>query len=216
MELLERVLDLLYPPKCALCHRLLDKGGVYICPRCRTSLPYTSEQGKQKIEFCEVCVSPLYYEDHAKESLLRYKFHDCRGYAQVYAPLVADCIRAAELEWDVLSWVPLSRKRLRERGFDQCFLLAEAVGKQLGTPPVSLLKKSRHTRAQSGMGGAEERRANISGAYTVPQPERVAGKTILLLDDIVTTGATLSECARTLRYAGAKAVCCASVARRRA
>ena len=80
---------------------------------------------------------------------------------------------------------------------------------------VCTLKKLRHTAAQSQTGSAEKRRANISGAYRVPDPAQVADKRVLLIDDIVTTGSTLSECARTLGLAGAEQVVCATVARRR-
>ena len=118
-------------------------------------------------------------------------------------------------EYELLSWVPLSKKRLRERGYDQARLLAEATAPLLGLPAVPTLEKRRNTAKQSTIGAAEQRRANIAGAYRVPDPERVRGRRILLLDDIVTTGSTFSECAATLREAGAAQVVCAAVARRR-
>lgn len=216
MKLWNALLDLLYPPRCAFCHRLVASSTVTICEACRKNLPYTENRAQQKMNFVAACVSPLYYENDVRQSLLRYKFHGATGYASVYAPLVADCIRTQlDKEFDLITWVPLSRKRLRRRGYDQARLLAEAVAEALGTAAVGTLKKVRHTTAQSQTGSAEKRRANISGAYRVPDPAQIADKRILLIDDIVTTGSTLSECARTLGLAGAEQVVCATVARRR-
>ncbi len=216
MKLQTLLLDLIYPPRCAFCRRFVDNGEIFICDDCLRSLPYTSGGGRQKADFVTACVSPLYYEGDVRESLLRYKFHGATGYAKAYAPLVADCIRG-ELagEYDIISWVPISRKRLRGRGYDQARLLAEAVAKQLHTTARPTLKKVVHTQPQSGTGSAEKRRANIAGAYQVLDPAAIADKRVLLLDDIVTTGSTLSECARTLGLAGAEQVVCASVARAR-
>lgn len=216
MKLWSVLLDLLYPPRCTFCHCFVKSSAVAICDNCRKNLPYTTNGGRQKADFVTVCVSPLYYEDDVRESLLRYKFHGATGYAKAYAPLVADCIREhLDQEYDLITWVPLSRKRLHRRGYDQARLLAEAVATELDTMAVGTLKKIRNTAAQSQTGSAEKRRANISGAYRVMNPALVADKRILLIDDIVTTGSTLSECARTLGLAGAERVICAAVARHR-
>ena len=116
-------------------------------------------------------------------------------------------------EYDLVTWVPLSRRRLRERGYDQARLLAKATAKELGLPLTPTLHKQRNTQPQSGTGDAAKRRANITGAYRMKRGADVAGKRVLLIDDIVTTGATLSECARVLGKAGAEQVVCATVAR---
>lgn len=210
------LLDLLYPPRCAFCHRFVERGDVLVCDDCIRNLPYTTNSGLQKADFVAAIVSPLYYEDTVRESLLRYKFGGTPGYARAYAPLVASCVRAALAgQYDLVSWVPLSRQRLRRRGYDQAQLLAQAVARELGTRAVPTLKKVRNTAAQSRTGSAEKRRANISGAYRVRNPAQIADRRILLLDDIVTTGSTFTECARTLGLAGAERVVGATVARRR-
>lgn len=216
MKPLSALLDLLYPPRCAFCHRILDQQGSGICPACEKKLPRTGSHARQKMDFVAACVSPLYYEEDVRESLRRFKFHGASGYAKVYAPLVAECVRTELGDmFDCISWVPLSRRRLRGRGYDQACLLAGEVGKLLGMRPERLLDKPVHTAAQSQTGSAEKRRANISGAYRVHPGARAADRHILLLDDIVTTGSTLSECARTLGLAGAEQVVCATVARSR-
>jgi ComF family protein len=118
-------------------------------------------------------------------------------------------------KFDLISWVPVSRQRKRERGYDQCFLLAKELGRILEQEPVELLRKEKNIQPQSRLKDAAERRANVMGVYCVPWPERVRGKRVLLVDDVVTTGSTLSECARALLMAGAEDVVCVTLARAR-
>ncbi len=215
-RLISGLLDLLFPPKCAFCRRLVKSNNNLLCPACRANLPYTEDGGAQHGDFFRLCVSALYYEDTVREALLRYKFQGSSGYAGTFGRLLADCIRAnLRGQYDLISWVPLSRERLRERGYDQAMLLAQAAALELQDVAVSTLDKVRNAEKQSGVGSAEKRRANISGAYRVADAELIQGRRILLIDDIVTTGATLSECARTLLEGGASQVVCATVARGR-
>lgn len=214
MKVVTFLLDLLYPPRCVFCHDFLETSGDGLCAHCRTGLPFVQNGGRQRFSFVRACVSPLNYEGDVRASLLRYKFGGATGYAKVYGRLVADTVRT-ELagEYDLVTWVPLSRKRLRERGYDQAYLLARSTAKELGLPLTPTLHKQRNTQPQSGTGDAAKRRANIAGAYRMKTGADVTGKRILLMDDIVTTGATLSECARVLGKAGAEQVVCATVAR---
>jgi ComF family protein len=215
-RLISGLLDLLFPPKCAFCRRLVKSDNNLLCPACRANLPYTEDGGAQHGDFFRLCISALYYEDTVRQALLRYKFQGSSGYAGTFGRLLADCIRAnLRGQYDLISWVPLSRERLRERGYDQAMLLAQAAALELQDVAVSTLDKVRNAEKQSGVGSAEKRRANISGAYRVADAELIQGRRILLIDDIVTTGATLSECARTLLEGGASQVVCATVARSR-
>lgn len=113
---------------------------------------------------------------------------------------------------DILSWVPVSRLRKLKRGYDQSELLARAIAKELDCDIIPVLKKIRHTPPQSGIRDAAHRRANVRGSYRAKTPSILAGKRILLIDDVVTTGATGSECARVLLTAGAEEVYLAAVA----
>ena len=114
--------------------------------------------------------------------------------------------------FDCLTWVPVSPLRKLRRGYDQVELLAKAVGRELGMQPVPLLKKVRHNRPQSGISDGAKRRANVLGVYREMDRTAISGKRILLLDDILTTGATAGECARVLLTAGAKEIHCAVIA----
>ena len=208
--------DILFPPRCVFCRKFLRSSSQMICEDCMRTLPFTSNGGEKDGEFFSVCVSPLYYEGDVRESLHRFKFKGATGYSKAYGKLLADCIRANLAgRYDLISWVPLSRNRLKERGYDQSMLLALSTALELDDVAVSTLEKTLEAEKQSLMGSAEKRRANISGAYSVADAELIDGKRILLIDDIVTTGSTLSECAKTLLNAGATEVLCAAVARTR-
>ena len=209
-------LDLLFPPRCAFCKRVLGAGENGMCKRCDKTIARTRGGGARTGDFYDLCVSPLYYEDRVRAAVLRFKFQDATAYAELFGRLIADCVTAHLAgRYDLITWVPLSRNRLKKRGYDQAMLLAMAAALQLDDVAVELLKKPEEVPAQSGVGSAERRRANISGAFSVADAELVSGRRILLIDDIVTTGATLSECAKTLRAAGATAVVCCTLARTR-
>jgi len=208
------VLDLLFPPKCVFCSRVLDKGDEGWCDRCTESLPYADNYGKQNGDVFDFCVSPLYYTGVVRRSILRYKFREAPYYADVYAKFLAECIRECpDVEYGLISWVPLSSKRERSRGYDQAMLLAMATALELDEIAVETLKKPHDVQAQSELGDKAERSANISGAYEVSDPDIIAGKRVMLIDDVVTTCSTLDECSRVLLSAGAAGVMCAALAR---
>ena len=210
---LRNILDLLFPPKCPFCGKVQDISCV--CPACQKALPWTeAAEQEQTLPDRLRCASPLWYEGPAREGMLRYKFQGASGAADILGGLVAEC--AAERlagEFDAVTYVPVSRKRLRRRGYDQARLLAEAAGRRWDTAPVTLLRKTGDNPPQSGLHDEAARRAHALGMYE-PVGD-AAGKRILLVDDIVTTSATLCECARTLRLAGAASVVCVTVCRTR-
>lgn len=205
-------LDIMFPPRCVFCRKFLKSGERFICGGCGKTLPY-ADRDERKGDFFTVCVFPLYYRGSVRDSVLRFKFKNATNYAACYGKMLADCIaKSLSGQYDYITWVPLSKKRLKRRGYDQAMLLAMATALELGEVALELLKKTIDIPAQSGLGPAEKRRANVSGAYVVIDPELVRGKRILLIDDIVTTGSTLSECARMLLMADAESVVCAALA----
>ena len=211
------VLDLLFPPKCVFCGKVLDTGEDGLCARCQRELPWlTDGEAELTGEFFSLCAAPLRYQDKVRDSVRRYKFKGRRGYHKLYGRLVAQCVHDHLAgRYDLITWVPLSPQRKKERGYDQAFLLASAAALELGEVAVETLRKERNTDPQSGLTEDAQRRANVLGAYTPVDPELVAGKRVLLIDDVVTTGSTLSECARMLRTMGAEDVVCTALARAR-
>ncbi len=215
--LISGLLDLLFPPRCVFCHKLLGTGEREICASCVGELAWTEgAQAEQTGEFFSLCVSPLWYHGPVRDSFHRYKFKERTGYAKTYGRLMAQCVESHLAgRYDLITWVPLSTESLKKRGYDQAMLLAMATALELREVAAETLVKVRSTDAQSGLAEDGARRANVLGAYRVTDPELVAGRRILIIDDIITTGATISECARVLRTAGAADVVCATLARSR-
>lgn len=206
MNPLKIILDLIYPPKCPFCGRVLERGEVDLCFACQRTLPWTEGQNPP-VDFCDVCLSPLHYRDGVRLAVHRYKFSYGRVHSRFFGELMAQCLGDRWNEpVDALVWVPLSRKRRRHRGYDQAELLARRVGELTGIPVVDALEKKRDTAIQSRLKKPSQRRANVLGAYGVREGVELKGKRLVLVDDVVTSGATLSECAACLRMAGAESV----------
>ena len=214
MGFLSSVLDLLFPPKCVFCRKVLGSGEYGLCTSCSDDLPFTDAFGRQSGDDYAFCISPLYYSGFVRKSILRYKFNGASAYAETYGKILAQCIcDCSEARYDIITWVPLSTSRKRSRGYDQAMLLALATALELSDVAVETLDKHIDVTAQAELSGKDERSANISGAYLVTDAELINGKTVLLIDDVVTTGSTFNECAKVLRIAGATNVICATLAR---
>ncbi|MBR2047083.1 MAG: ComF family protein [Oscillospiraceae bacterium] len=205
MKLLHRLLELLFPRKCVLCQILLPSEQTDLCRDCRSVVPEWNRGGRI-LPGIESYAAVWYYEDQVRDSLLRFKFSGKRYYARAYGRLLAMAIHRELPEADLITWVPVSGIRRHFRGYDQSRLLAREAGRELMMKPLPLLKKTRHNQAQSGISDPSLRRENVRGKYRAIHPEQLRGKRIILVDDILTTGATACECARILRAAGAKQV----------
>ncbi len=206
------MLQLLYPPKCVLCGHLLKKNETDLCHTCREDTP-VFQDAKNNLSFLAGWDAMWYYKDNVRHGILSYKFYRKRNRASGFGRLLAMHLYRKNLtDFDLLTWAPISASRKAKRGYDQVQLFGKAVGKELNLPLTRTLKKIRNTPSQSGLATTAERRANVLGAYRVTAPGIVRGKRILLLDDVITTGATVSECARMLLTAGAKEVYCVALA----
>ncbi|MDR3552805.1 MAG: ComF family protein [Clostridia bacterium] len=225
-KLARQILSLFYPKRCAFCGSVL-KGDQAVCEKCAATLPFIRGEacphcGRAR-EYCccsgrgfgfDRCVAPLYYEGATRAGICRVKFHGKKGYITQLAELTADTVRReyAGIAFDAAVAVPMSRRELRSRGFNQSALFCRALCAELGIAfRGDLLQKPLDTRPQRSC-KADQRWRNVSGVFTVRKPASVSGKTILLVDDIITTGATLNECAQVLKKAGAAHVCCAVIA----
>lgn len=216
MNLVKLVLDLIYPPRCPFCGRVLevweDEG---LCHQCQKTLPWQLEVGKQ-VDFCARCFSPLWYRGSVRRGMEQFKFRGGQIHARLFGTLMAQCLQDRwQKPMDLITWVPLSRKRLRERGYDQAELLARRVGEVTGLPVTAALVKTRNTKAQSSLDADDSRKANVQGVYACRPGVDLAGKRVILVDDVATSGSTLAECAACLRKAGAVSVVALTLARAR-
>ena len=207
----EKLLSAIFPARCALCGRI-TRGGRRVCARCQEKNPPNAqfrrlEAGSSGLEV--FCVTPYVYKGQVRKAILQFKF---RGKREKAAGLSEALVLALPPRWqtaDTVCWVPLSDKRLRERGYDQSELLARKVAKEIGRPCRKLLTKIQENQVQHTL-RREERKKNVQGVYRADGGQ-IYGKRILLIDDIVTTGSTLGECAGELYRAGAAEVHCAAV-----
>lgn len=159
--------------------------------------------------------SACLYEGALKEFIHRFKYDSALSLACVLSNIMAGYI-AQNPETvdgiDILTYVPLGNNRLRQRGYNQSRILADNLSRKIGIPVWHVLVKSVPTRRQNEL-SREERLVNVEGAFAIRSGVDVEGLRILLIDDVMTTGATLSECARALKDAGAESVRCLTLAR---
>ena len=206
MKPFHALLDLLYPPRCPFCGRVLERGEERICAVCLRELPWTDGPGPA-VEGCAACLSPLHYRDGVRDAVHRYKFKGGADLAGLFGELTARCLSGRrDAQLDLVTWVPLHPKRKRRRGYDQAELLARRTAELCAVPAVSTLEKIRFTDTQSRQRTEADRRANVEGAYRALPGLDLTGKRVVLVDDVVTTGSTLTQCAACLRSAGAAAV----------
>lgn len=207
------LLDLLFPPRCAFCGKLMEHTGTGVCPGCEGSLPWIADDRALRHVGEFPCAVALHYDGVVPEGVRGLKFGRKSWRAKVFGRYVAQT--AAEHlggEFDAVTYVPVSWKRNYVRGFDQGRLIADYAARVWGLRAEQTVKKVRHNKAQSSLHNPEERRENVKGAYRVCSRTRVEGRRFLLIDDVATTGSTLQACAKVLMEAGAASVVCAALA----
>jgi ComF family protein len=203
------LLEMLFPPKCVFCGSLLRGHEKMICPDCRKTLPKPKQPLSQGGAY-SVCAAALRYEGRVRKAFHRFKFGGKANYAKPFGQLMAATIgKELSGRYDVITWVPISRARKKKRGYDQSMLLAYTVALELNDVAVETLCKKVDNAAQSKINAPAQRQKNVKGVYEASEPALIQGKRILLIDDILTTGSTLSECAAVLLSAGATEVVCA-------
>ena len=214
-RILDRLLDLLYPPRCVFCREIIERENGGICPDCREKLALLDNDLTMSGEFFERGAACLPYSGSVRESIHRFKFGGRKEYAGTYAQLLCNRVRddGDICSCDIVTSPPTNRRNIRKRGYDHAGLLAERAAGLMGIGYVRCFEKSRETKAMFGLHPAE-RRSNIMGAIALAVPsEQIAEKNVLIIDDIFTTGATMSECARVLKMGGAKKVFVLTVAK---
>ncbi len=220
-------LSLFFPNRCKFCDKVTQ---VFddICDDCRESLPWIDG------EICEFCgtlkddctcngrhgdyyegiVAPLYYADGVRSCIHRYKFRDEKLFYRCLADLMTDtCIKRYEgIKFDYITYIPLRKTRERNRGYNQSRLLAKRISENLNIPLADdLLIKIYDTKIQHTCRSIE-RKGNLIGAFDFNKDYDVIGKTVLIVDDVKTTGATLSECGKMLYLNDAEHVYCLTAA----
>ena len=203
----ERLLALFFPARCLECGCVVTVDELF-CRECERrvlrepclKLLTRPDAGIDGL----MTAAPMKNEGGFRDTILRYKFQGYRGLSKPLGRLMARAAPALDKEFDCVTYVPLSEKSRKSRGYNQALLLAGSVAEQLELPLIHALKKVRETEAQHEL-SRPKRFKNVKGAYEAVR--ELNGERVLLIDDIITTGATILECAATLYKAGAGKVC---------
>ncbi len=230
MKLVPSVLDIVYPNRCWCCDRLLSepsKGFCTLCEqtvleqsdccaRCGTPIANTHRQSiphcgpchykpKKNLRYCWWAVE---YGGAIQQSIQKMKFGHQWPMAAEFAQLLQPHPQQQQLrlEWDAVIPVPVHWRTRMVRGFNHSTVLARAIASRLHIPVlIGALDKVRHTARQTTL-SAKKRKTNLASVFSVRKPKSIADKRLLLVDDVVTTGATIEACARTLKTANARSV----------
>lgn len=206
-KLNESIKDILFPVRCPYCESVISKTE-YACEDCKKKFPSPAiikyAVGGYK------CTSPFPYDGIFKKAVKKFKFGNKGGYAKQLAfPMVQSILESYQgVNFDLITCVPMHKKRLRKRGYNQAELLARECAKIMNIPYCDTLEKFKENREQHSI-KASERAKNVKGVYRIIDKELVCDKNILIIDDIITTGHTLGECAGTLIKSGCNSVNCA-------
>ena len=219
------LLDLLLPRSCTGCRRIHAPPQRYWCPACWSLIPWIisplcpvcgrpfRDSGAASDYLCGECIESAFHFDTARsatfhEGVVRDRIHQLKFGSQTeWAPPLVELLETAYAGWglpapDLIVPVPLHPKRLGQRGFNQSGLLADELGRKLNTPvSFNVIKRKNQTQPQTRL-NREQRLKNVKGAFEVADVQRVRDRRVLLVDDVFTTGTTLSECARTLKRKG--------------
>lgn len=216
---------LIFGNHCKYCGELITFGEM-LCDQCKTDLPRITGKkckycgaGKDrctcknaKMKYDGIC-APFYYEKTIETSIRKFKFADKPYIARVLAEDTADSVKAnfPDMNFDFIDFIPFSKNQNKKRKYNPAWEIAKEMSKILEIPVRNVLTKPFETETQH-TSGAFYRKGNVAGAYDVAENADLQGKTVLLVDDIKTTGSTLNECARVLKIAGAEKVYCAVAA----
>lgn len=220
---LEKISNIFFTKRCEFCGEVIEFDKT-VCGDCLflpvNKPPYCIYCGlskdkcncdKHKNEYKQV-IAPYLYQDSVKRAVLNFKSAYMPFLSKRFGADIAKCITENYfMEFDMVTYTPLSKKSLRKRDYNQAYLLAREVSKRLDIPLVDLLIKVRKTDEQKTL-SAQKRKTNVYGAFDLKDKDIVLGKRILLIDDVKTTGSTLNECAKMLNIYGAESVWAATLA----
>ena len=206
-KILTGLVSVFFPQRCACCSRVIVPSALF-CPECLAALPKTVYERSAVGGF--LCSAALLYEEPYSTALKRFKFHSKTGGLQGFAYLTVKAARErfAGKDFDAVTCVPMTRLAVFKRGYNQSEELARACAKLMALPFEPVLEKYRSNAPQRTL-NRSQRAKNVRGVFRIGKSHSVTGKRYLLIDDVITTGSTLGECARVLKTGGCSEVCCA-------
>lgn len=200
--ILNGILDVIFPPE-EICISCFEEGYVGLCPRCINRI--------QKVKNESDDFSYGYYVGPLKDLILSFKYKENYLAGAMLGEFLCNVIENNNLKFDVIIYVPLSKKSMKKRGFNQCEILSQKISDKYNVYISNSLIKVKETMEQKVL-SKEDRKKNIIDAFGVKDNSEIINKIILLIDDVRTTGVTAKECKRVLEINGAKRVIIVTVA----
>lgn len=201
------VLQVIYPSdeKCILCGDDVNADD-FICTKCEGSIKFCNsifmvKQGDASFSYHSVS----YYSGAMMELILKLKYKSNFRAGEVIAEYMINIIKAENIEFDSIAYIPMTKVAIKKRGYNQSEYLAKIIGNKTNTPVIHCLGKVKQTRDQIGLNG-NERWSNVFGSFKILNKNSVKNKKILLVDDVITTGATAFSCAHELMKCDAKKI----------
>lgn len=205
-----KLLNLIYPNVCEFCGKKINSN-TYTCTNCLSILKYYKERIVNG-DYSDYILSLYEYNGLIKNMIWRFKFRNDKQLGKVFAELIANKLEELNIDFDVIIPVPISFSRFLERGYNQCEEITKYISKLTQKESNSkVLLKTKNNKRQSEL-HINDRKNNVIGVYKVKSKNKIKGKMILLLDDVYTTGATLNECSRVLKNAGASKIIAVTIA----
>lgn len=210
MKLLEIIKYSLFPRRCELCGEIVEINKAR-CGYCEFAVRTKGKSVDNKMYF-EAVLAPFVFQDGIREGIHKFKYRGYEELSKAYAKEIARLVETEykNVEFDLIAFVPMTKREQRERDYNQAKVLAKALSIELNIPCVNALKKIKETDTQQGK-NHRERIKNIKDAFGVANFD-VEGKTILLVDDVKTTGSTLNECSKALKRNKANKVYAVAIA----
>lgn len=225
-EFLRSIISSLFPKRCAYCAKVIPSDAL-MCSDCENNLPRITgttcpKCGREKDDcsckgaetYYTALAAPFYFQDKVRNGMHHFKFRKYPQNAEAYAIEMSKTIneKFSHVKFDYVTEVPMTEKSMKKRGYNQCSLLAKRISEITGIEyKNSVLSKLYETDMQHSI-SFYLRRGNLTGVFDVTDSHDAEGKTILLVDDISTSGETLNECAKMLWLNGAKETYCIAVA----
>lgn len=215
-----KLIDMFFPTVCPYCDDIINFDNYNgFCNRCKSSISFSNKARQITLndKLSVSCISSFKYENDVRKAIHRFKFRGKRNYRHMFGVSMrksfVEFYKINPKDYDVVTFVPFSRRQRRNRAYNQAELLAKSFAANVNLPCKELISKLRDNKSQHEL-SATERSKNVLGVYGVTKVKRVKDKNIILCDDIITTGSTLRENTAQLLKAGAKSVICATLSDR--
>ena len=203
--MIQGLLSALYPNKCLFCKKIMDILSKNTCADCEAALQFNGGFGNDIFKDISEIYAAYNYSEEVSAVIYRFKYEGKKTLALPIAHSLHSSLKDRFINADFLLPVPLHKSRLKQRGYNQAAVLAAELGVLMKMPVCDGMLRIKNTKRQFDL-GPEERLQNVADAFALKNDFDVTGKDVILIDDILTTGATASQCAKTLKQAGVGSV----------